>query len=107
MKTIDQKALIGKWEAYKRVNRNGPSDITDFNTIIKNVEFNIENDVLTGFFKAGGTATFLYELKSISDGWLIVLNPEKKQFKFKILAQTEREWVFEGNNDIIYYMYRK
>lgn len=104
---VDIYKLEGKWEAYKRANRNGPSDIADFKSIIKNVEIAVKDGQITGFMKSGGTVDYLFEIVGFENGNLITLTPNKQKILMPILGQSEREWIFEDNKGIVYYMYRK
>lgn len=104
---VDVYKLEGKWEAYKRANRNGPSEITDFKTIIKIVEIKIQDGKATGLMKYGGTQDYLFEIIGIENGQLVTQTPNKQKVLMPILGQSEREWIFEDNKGIVYYMYRK
>jgi hypothetical protein len=104
---VDIYQLEGKWEAYKRANRNGPSEITNFKSIVKTVSITIKDEQVNGVMKAGATTDYLFEVRGIENGYLVTYTPNNQKVLMPILGQTDREWIFEDNKGIVYYMYRK
>jgi hypothetical protein len=103
--SIDKNLLKGKWEAYKRSNRNGPAKV-DYKTLIKTLTW---NDQKNGDYYGAATIDFVggntvYYLKDAQAGNIIAEDKDKKEQKLKVWRLTADELVIEDGAGLVYYM---
>ncbi len=103
---MDATMLLGSWTAYKRVNKNGPTEGLDFNSLIKIAEFkqDANGDIVGELKLSGNAASNLYIVNKAADGVLEAQSPSGKMIQMEVYELSKRELIFEGEQGIIYYM---
>lgn len=101
--SINETLLKGNWEAYRRANRNGPSNTIEANQTVKVVSFDTVSP-LQGQMKAFKQAqTALYTIVGIEGSYLLAKDAQQKDIKLPVFELDARNFVFEDPNGILYY----